>query len=432
MAKPLNADRYLTRRWAYGTAAIVYYVRPGGNDNNNGLTDTTAFATLERALHFMAIAQVNQPVIVDVTGMTISGTSLLNLGGTSLGGISFAFDAAATSPNNFVSRRHRQIRSELVLTQALTVTNQTFNATSGLLTLTVSNSLTANALRGKFAVGSVVGEWGTIRSHTSGAGPNTIVVANTVGLTAPIGAYSPGASLTFGDPASQDQAIYVTALADWGFQGLTIAANSKASAVSVWPVTPVDFVLCDIAGLDLQEGGGVVTIDGCYIHGGTFAQNGATVRATQSVFRSLQFLCHGSGASGLNEWSGVALDANLSAFGGGNDESRYTFQLDNFEIDSAVGDGISSRFGASTMSSGIISNCGGNAVVAVGPQLLGMGTITGTGNVGFGLSATYGAIVQPSGVTVTGTAGNLTVGAVGTTTWGSTPITDTDQLVRVG
>jgi len=118
--KALNADRILTRRWPYGSAALVYYVRPGGDDNNSGLSAADAFATLSRALHFMAIADVNVSVVIDVTGMTIDASEVLNLGGTTLGAINFDLDVGATAPNNFYSRRQRQIRSELVLSTPLT------------------------------------------------------------------------------------------------------------------------------------------------------------------------------------------------------------------------------------------------------------------------------------------------------------------------
>lgn len=438
MAKPFDAERYLTRRWAYGTAALIYYVRPGGSDTNDGLTPATAFATLERALHFMAISDVNLPVVIDVTGMTganaISGNSVLNLGGNTLGGLSFDLDLAATSPNNFFSRQSHQIRSDLALVQGLTVTGSAFNATTGLLTLTVSDALVANALRGKFAVGSVLGEYGCIRSNTGGAGPNTIQVANIIGLTNPVGAYEPGATLRFGDAANFfEQAIYLNALSDWSLQGLFIESNGpKATAINIWPNAPVYLTLCDVAGMSVRSGSGQVVIDGSYIHDQTFAQDGGSISAAQSYFRSLSFLCHGSGDAGLNEWIGVMFEG-CTPFGGGNVESNCSFEVQNAQFDGALTNAVQALFGVSRLRNTIIQNSGASGVVARNPVALTLDNVQGTGNVGYGLEAYYGAIVRNAGATaITGTLNDVVVGAVGAATWAGTPITDADQLVRVG
>lgn len=438
MAKPANAERYLTRRWAYGTAALIYYVRPGGSDNNAGLSPAAAFATLERALHFMAISDFNMPVIVDVTGMTganaLTASSVLNLGGNALGALSFDLDFTATAPNNFYSRRSKQIRSELVETQALNVTGQAFNATTGLLTLTVADALVANALRGNFAVGSVIGEMGAIRSNSGGPGPNTIQVANIVGLTGPISAYEPGATLRYGDAANFfEQAIYLNALSDWNLQGLRIESNGpKAVALSIWPNASVDLVMCDITGLEINAGGGHVTLDCCYVHDQTFSQDGATATAQQSYFRSLTFLCHGSGGSGLNEWIGDMIES-CSPYGGGNVESNYTYEMQNCQIDSGTDEGVHALFGVSRIRDTIIQNCLKSGIKADSGVTLYLDDVQGTGNVGYGVEAYYGAIVRnQSGTAITGTLNDTYVGSVGATAWGATPVTDLDQLVRVG
>lgn len=437
MSKPLNADRYLTKRWAVGDPELVYYVRPGGNDDNDGLTPATAFATLNRALHFMAIAEVNTPVIIDVTGMTganaLTANEILNLGGTTLGGIQFDFDLAATSPNNFFHRTHRQIRSELVLNTALNVTAQAFDPVSGLLQLTVADALVANALRGKFAVGSVLGEYGVIQSNTGGAGPNTIEVANLVGLTVPVGAYDPGATLRYGDAGNFfEQAIYLLAMCDWNLQGLKIESNGpKATAIGVWPNAPVTFTLCDIEGVEVNEGSGHITFDGCFINTETYSQDGATVSALQSVFFDIAFLCHGSG-SGLNEWIGVIIDT-CNAFGGGNAESDFSCQFENSRVVNSTTAGVQCLAGNWTLRDTEVENNAASGVVVSNNTNVLLVNVQGAGNVGYGVEATYGAIVRQSGGTaVTGTLNDLNIGSVGAAAWGATPITDGDQLVRVG
>lgn len=437
MSKPLNADRYLTKLWPVGEPALIYYVRPGGNDDNDGLTVLTAFATLNRALHFMAIAGANQSVIIDVTGMTganaIAANEVLNIGGTTLGGITFDFDLAATSPNNFYHRTHRQIRSELVLTTALDVTAQAFDAVSGILQLTVNDALVANALRGKFAVGSALGEYGTIQSNTGGAGPNTIEVANLVGMTLPIAAYEPGATLRFGDAGNFfEQAIYLLAECDWNLQGLKIESNGpKPVAVGVWPNAPVSFTLCDIEGVEVNAGSGHVTFDGCFVNTETYSQDGATVTVLQSVFYDIAFLCHGSGGSGLNEWVGVIIDT-CNSFGGGNAESDFSFQMESSRIVNGTSAGVQCLSGNSTLRHCEVENNATSGVVCNNNSNVLLNDVQGT-NTDYGVEASYGAIVrQAGGTAVTGAINDLNIGAVGPAAWGATPITDGDQLVRVG
>jgi hypothetical protein len=300
--------------------------------------------------------------------------------------------------------------------------------------LTVSNALTVNALRGKFAVGSALSEYGVIQSNTGGAGPNTIEVANIVGMTLPIGVYDTGATITYGNAANFfEQAIYLNALCDWTIQGIRITSNGpKATAIGVWPQAPVSFTLCDIAGMELAAGSGVVTIDGCYMNGQTFAQNGATVTAQQSVFRGVSFLCHGSGASGLNEWIGVIIDS-CNAFGGGNVESRYTYEMQNCRIVSGTTNGVQARFGVSRMINSTVNSCSASGIAVFNSTTLTVDNVQGSGNVGFGVDASNGAIIlRANGTAVTGTTNDLTVGALGARTWASTPVTDPTQLVRIG
>lgn len=429
-----EADRIFTKRWAYGTAAIVYYVRPAGNDSNDGLTPATAFATLERALHFMAISDLNLPTIVDITGMTVSGNTVLNLGGNVLGGLSADLDLTATAPDNFFSKAGRQIRSEPTLVQAVNVTGSAFAATTGLLTLTVSDALVANALRGKTAVGSLLGEYGAVISNTGGPGPNTIVVANVVGLTNPVNIYGPGATLRFGDAANFfDQAIYLNALSDWNLQWLTLDSNGpKDAAISIWAAGTVSLTACDVKGLAVSASKGKVLVDGCYVHDATFAQDGAAIVAQQSYFRSLVMRCHGSGGSGINEWIGVGLGA-CEAFGGGNVESEYSFYLANALVDGGTGHGVSVRFGTSRVQNTIIQNCVGSGVEATGTCMAVLDNVQGAANGGYGVIGSYGAQVKRVNASaITGALGDTKPGAVAVTAWGATPVTDPNQLVRIG
>jgi len=427
---PQNADRYLTRRWPYGQAALVYYVRPGGDDDNNGLTPAAAFATLDRALHFMAIAEVNESVVIDITGMVIDQDVVLNIGGTTLGGLDFDLDLGAASPDNFFSRAHRQIRAEPQLVQALVVTGQAFDPISTILTLTVANALVANALRGRFAIGAVLGEYGVIQSNTGGPGPNTIEVANVVGvpMTLPVGAYGTGATLRYGDPANFfEQSIYLNALCDWNLQGIEFAlTDTKSAALSIWPQAPVSLTLCTIAGIQV-EGGAAVTLDGCYFTG-DFIQDGPACRVFQSVFFEVDFLCHGSGPSGLNEWIGNIFDT-CGPFGGGNAESRYTFQMEQCRFVDAPGTAVQILFGTSRVQATTIDDSVGSAI-AVTNALAYIVSVDGVGNGGLGCDAQDNSTVLATAPTVTGASGDIRVGDIDPADWTDLPLTDLSKLVH--
>ncbi len=421
------ADRYLVKRWPAGSPPLVYYVRPGGSDSNDGKTPTKAFATFEHGLQQLSVAEVNHPVVLDITGMTVSANSILNLGGTTLGGIDNGFDmTAATAPNNFVSRRHRQIRSELVLQQPLNVSTQSFDMTDGFLTMHVADVLVPGNLRGKFAIGSEIGEWGVIVDNTA----DTVTVARLSALTEPIGVYKPGATLTFGDSADfQNQAIYLLALCDWGLQGLELRSQGKATALTIHPIAPVDLTLCHVQGLAIEDGGRVA-LDGVYVDGGTFSHSGGTVSAIQSFFRGSRLICHGSSASGLNEWIGVGF-SGCSAFGAGNFESRYSFQMENCRISNSTAAGLAVLFGTSRARNTRIEGSAGPAVLAAGAHML-LDNVQGNGNAR-GVEARHGANVRlANGTAVTGAAGDVVVGALGARTYTQLPATDLDQLVRVG
>jgi hypothetical protein len=59
--------------------------------------------------------------------------------------------------------------------------------------------------------------------------------------------------------------------------------------------------------------------------------------------------------------------------------------------------------------------------------------VQGTGNTRYGVEGTYGAMVKRVNASaITGALGDTKPGAVAATAWGATPVTDPDQLVRIG
>lgn len=434
--KEIYAERYTVRQWAYDEGEVVYYIRPTGSDSSDGRSPSSAFKTLERALREFPIVENNKRSVIDVTGMSgsnaITGSYVLNLGGGNLGGHRYNLDVTALSPNNFYEQNHKIIRSELAHVLDLDVVSQTFSSTAGLLTITVNNTLTTNQLWGMFVVGSQIAQYGAIRSHTVGAGPNTIVVANTVAMTAPLKVYEPGAHFRFGDASNfYEQAIYLKAMTDWTFKGIRFGSNSKSAAITVFPSAPVVFSMCQLDGIQLWGGPGITTIESCHVRSKTFAQDGGSGRVMNSVFTRVTFSCHGSGDSGLNEWIGVGIDGS-TPFGGGNVESRYTFQADNMIISHMKTNGVESLYGTSRLRNCQIYNCSGSAVVTYNQTSLYMTNVQGGGNTRYGLYAVSGSqVTLASNTAVSGTLANVFIGSLGTKLWSEMPVTDTTQLVRV-
>lgn len=445
------ANRLITKTHPYNEPALVFYVRPGGNDNADGTSPATAFATFGRAMREMDLYSVNRPVVVDVTGMTggdaIAAQEVLNLGGTQLGGLSFDRDVTVVPPGDlFFSRRHRQIRSELVAYTELEIIAQAQDPVTGLLTLTVSNAFGPfTDLQGKFAISGVLGEYGAIYSNTTGAGPNTVEVACATTFSSNTAmVMEPGATLQFGDPANSfEQAIYLSALCDWSLQGLYLTTGgAKTVAISVWPHSPVDFLFCELAGIEINLGADVA-VECCTVRpdGGLAAwiQDGGSCRVTNSVLIEVDFVCHGSASSGLNEWQASILGSLLTPFGGGNVESRHTFEMQQCLIDDGPNEGVSATFGTSRMKDCIVQSMGKSAIVVSNPgAYLLLDNVQGTGNAGFGIEASLGCQVRAFNATaVTGTVNDAFVGSIGATSWAAIAaspggaVTDLDHLVRV-
>lgn len=429
------ADRYLTRLWTPGTAALVYYVRPAGNDNNDGLTALTAFATLGRALHQIALYAANWPLVIDVTGMTIAAAELLQLGGGALGSTINTYDAPIIP--DLPNRRQVQLVADLDPIQALTVTSQTTDASTNLTTITVAEAIAPGALDDAIIV-DVDGGIGPVvkNGYTSGPGPNTIYVASTTTFAAAATAYAPGATLTYGDPAQGlDGAIHLTALADWSFRGLGFAstAGSKAAAFTLWAHQPVDFYACVFDGLHLAGGAAQVLVYGSVIRNASLIiEGGANLLAQKTTGHDLSIVTP-RGRATLSE---VVLDT-CSPFGAGagSGSSQFSGEITQAEIRNGTGAGVQCRFGTWSLANLRCTNNFGSGVYVLGAFEVSMASVVGTGN-DYGLECQRNASVTTDSATdVTGGSGDVYLGNAGVFAWTdfapTLPITDTEQLVRV-
>lgn len=427
------SDRFILLTWPTGEAALTWYVRPGGDDNNDGTTALTAFATIARALREVPLYAANRPTVIDVTGMTIAIAELLQLGGGSLGSTinTYSTPVVPDLPN----RRQVQIVADLTAVQALTVTSQVADPATNLTTLTVSDAITPGALDDLILI-DVDGGIGPIvkNGYTSGAGPNTIYVSSATTFAAATTAYAVGATLTYGDPAQGlDGAIYLTALADWSFRGIGFAstAASKATALTIWAHQPVDLYACVLDGLHLAGGAAQVFTYGSIIRDGSLViEGGANLLAQKTTGHDLTI----STTKGRATLSEVVLDT-CSPFGAGSSSSQFSGEVTQAEVRNGTGAGIQCRFGTWTLSSLRCTDNLGSGVYVLGAFEVSMTTVVGTGN-DYGLECLRNAsVTTDSSTDVTGASGDVYLGNAGTFAWTdfspTLPITDTEQLVRV-
>lgn len=427
------AERHTTKRWPLNDRVVRYVRAVGGDDEDDGLTPDTAWATLKKGLESFAIAGVNRSWILDIAG-TFSDSDPLNIGGASLGGINSNLDFGATGPNNFFSYTHGQIRSApVVVVTPITITGTSTQATTGFYIVNVSNTLVAGAHEGRMLLGQGVVEWARIVANTT----NSITICSTTnpnGWAGPIGIYEEGATASFGNASDANSGVQIIAQMDWTISGVSFTKPS-AGHVSVLCTAnaPVTFQMCKLQGLFLFGNSNYTTIDVCDIYDGFFTQDGASVLSRNSVYRDLNYLCHGAGSTGTNDWIECAFLRGVNPFGGGNAESCFYFNLSNCFFDDFAGVSVAAKFGNSTMTNVLIENSGGDCVQTDGPVKLVMNNVDGaTGNAGVGVRAQNGSQVDVSAATsVTGAGGDVVVGSLGTFAYGNLPQTDPTQLVRV-
>lgn len=429
------SDRFILLTWPTGEAALTWYVRPGGDDNNDGTTALTAFATIARALREVPLYAANRPTVIDVTGMTIAIAELLQLGGGSLGSTinTYSTPVVPDLPN----RRQVQIRADLDPVQVLNVTSQVADPATNLTTLTVSDAITPGALDDLILVDTDGGIGPIVKNgYTSGAGPNTIYVSSATTFAAVTTAYQPGATLTFGDPTQGlDGAIHLTALADWSFRGLGFAstAASKTAALTVWAHQPVDIYACVLDGLHLVGGASQVLAYGSIVrNGGLIIEGGANLVAQKTTGHDLTLTC----VRGRATLSEVVLDT-CSPFGAGagSSSSQFSSEVSQAEIRNGTGAAVQCRFGTWALSNLRCTDNLGSGVYVLGAFEVTMTTVVGTGN-DYGLECLRNAsVTTDSSTDVTGASGDVYLGNAGTFAWTdfspTLPITDTEQLVRV-
>jgi len=416
-----------------------FFVRAAGDDSKDGLTAGNAFATMDRFWEQLALVRDGAQVICDNTGITDSPGRIVNTP-PYLGNIETGFTLTPVGHPLFFQTASLVIRAVPTLLATLTVTGSSTDSVHGMRTLNTSDNLTLNQYQGKSIIGSGVAEFGYIVSNT--AGPNSdVVVSSSSVFTAPVQVEEPSASLSYGDISSFFNSGWIHGVASsmvFVGQRLRSDQNNFGNAIRVDPQAEVSFLSCQIEGFNLIGGSGTVTIDGCYLDGVSQAgnqfvsNNGSGWQIRQSYIRDMKMRFHQTGGQ-MYFMTEVYIEDSEPIGHFGNAESEGNFNITDFEIINGTAAGIEYHGGGPCSAfRGRINGCAGAAIRAFNSGTIRIGDIVGSGNTDVGIDARDGAQVIRSGTTtVTGTAGDTRVGALGITPYASLPLTDPTELVRI-
>lgn len=410
----------------------IRYLRPGGDNGNDGLTPATAWAGdldgLKQAIEWLASGAYALSQIIDITGCTVSAAEELFLGGANLGSLNYNLDFSGTGPSNFLALSSFQLRAEPTPVLAgLNITGVAQDAASRLYTATVSNVLVANAHIGQMVLGEVPGEWARVVSNTA----NTLLLTtstNPQGWTNP-GIYTEGATLTLGDPAAFfGNAVSFLANGDWFMSGIRFESTggSKNSAVYAITNAPVFWQMCAFEGHYLAGGTAPSFMDCCFIDGGTWGIDGGQLTMRQCFVNAATPSFHGAGGTGNSDAIDCYFNALPAPYGGGNVESAFYAHLDNVHFNACTAGAVQFSFGNSRITDARFENTTGDCVIVEKKCHALMSNVQGTtGNTGYGCRIRNGAQVDVSGtMSVSGALGNRIVGGNAVGVWATLPETD--------
>lgn len=417
---------------------VSWYVRPTGDDANDGTSPATAFATIERAWDELKTDVVNLLQRIDATGMKgaskISKTDgplhfpILNCG------INTDLDPSQPGPDNLLSQKPMQLVASPDLVQGVTIAGIAHDADTNLTTVTVNEVLVPNAHVDQILVGSGPFEFAAIVSNTT----NQIQLASSKDVfTGPVGIYEHGAEISSGDPLKffTGSTIIVTGETEWLISGIKFSStdDSKTTGLNLYGSAAFVMQMCQLTGLSIEGTAASTTssVDASAI----FDQgNNASLSLRNVGDNSLQLRhCFYRDIASMafeSAWIifiGAWFEAPQDPVGRQHGAGRL-LNLEEFEIANAAGVGLRSRWRTRTdIKNGRIRDSGGDAVDLMGGNHR-MDHIVGANNGGgadWGARMSDAAQLQAlNGTSVSGGAGDVLLGGAGGVSWASAPNTD--------
>lgn len=410
----------------------IRYCRPGGSNDNDGLTPATAWADgwegFKKGLDWYLPASYNLCQRLDITGCTIVVEEEIQIGGGNVGGSTYALDVNCTAPGTFCAYVPFQVVALPALSQALTVTVAAQDTNSKLWTITVAETMVVNAHRGKNLLSQGIFEWGTIKSNTA----NQLLVAsssNPSTWTGQVGAYTRSASITAGDPAVfGGGAVKLQAMASWYFVGINfqVTAGMAVNAVAATCLSATYFQFCEFDGFQLIGGSEEVFMDSSYLHDGESltVDDGACLTIRESVVRAVVSSSHGTDHA---RFSWVWFDALVSPLGSGSlSISQFSFDVFSCAFDACPAGALIFLTGNCRLQNAKIENSP-TAIQVINPstrlEIINVGG--STGNTGIACTVSNGAQIDVGAtVTVSGAGGERKIGGNAVGNWATLPETD--------
>lgn len=384
----VGIDRQLGSQGADFGTTLTIYLRNTGDDANNGLTVGTAVATMKRAKELTPRFYEGGLIVWDMTGFSETLDEPFH--------VPQVFGSAHVSSGEFAFSMYADLADVL----SVTVSGVTPHVTHTMPTVAVNETLTVNAHVGQFLVGSGANEVGVIVSNTA----SDIVVASLAStFTAPVKIQQTSCSLTLGDssdPLNTAFALYTQS--SFRMRGISLrASNANVHAMMVVANYSSRAELCDIDRVLVRGGGEAMLFLSCYMQGKFYLQ--APVNAQECFFDSVDFYSSNSEKSQfLASW----FDA--CDVGDGPDDFRPSMRLWRCQVDNAPSIGIDMlNPHYSSIEETDISNSVGDAISLDGGRVKVDGC-SGSGNGGYGLSASNGAIVDAmNSPTLSGSSGEV-------------------------
>lgn len=333
---------------------IVIYARPGGNDDNNGLSEATAVQSIHRALELVPPIFEDRRYVIDITGLAEETLDVASIAAkvSSLGIWNNVDDSGAAYKDPSIVAFEGDIsRGALTFRAAFTdlatdvvVTANNADPVTGLYSVTTTGNFTLDQFKGKQLIGPGFLELGEIQSNT--AGPNTVFkTASSYPFTGPLRVVDYGASITLGDTSDQGNAPNSSViLCETYFIGIKFIKppdvfNFGAGALGIKSGCAVNFTQCEVQGATFR-GGGTATFDSCYIYGpvaSTFLSGlGSGIYVRNSHVHNIHDGTHGDG-SGQTIYQASYFESCPPWGHGGTSQPAHSYSIDNCEFITPTG-----------------------------------------------------------------------------------------------
>lgn len=410
----------------------IRYCRPGGSNDNDGLTTATAWADgwdgLKKGLDWYQTASYGLMQQLDITDCTIVIAEEIQIGGGNIGGSTYDINVNCTAPDTFCAYVPFQIVASVQQDLAVTVTLAAQDTNSKLWVVTVAQAMVVNAHRGKNLLSEGIFEWGTIEANTA----NQLLVASSTNpstWTGQVGIYSRSARIECGNPASFGSCVKLQAMGSWYFAGIDFGrtAGMAINSVTVTALSATYFQMCSFEGVQLTGGSEETYFDACYVHGGetlTIDAGGCAVFRESAVYNTTP-ICHGTDHS---RFFATWFDSLQLPLGSGSlSISQFTFDVVQCQFDNCPAGALIFLDGNCRLQHAKVEHSVGPIVVSNPGTRLEIINVGGaTGNTG-----TAGCVVQNGAqvdvgatVTVSSAGGQRKIGGNAVGNWATVPETD--------